>query len=263
MRSRQEDGSNHRVGRLLAALTVVALAAGPLFSYTIVLKDGSTLTAKEKFEVQGKKAVVTLPNGTQTIIDLSAIDLAKTDNYNQRDFGTAMVVEGGRVKPLDRRQTVQPQTLTDYLRQRQQAGGTSIRQETSERAVRMTPAGFDDLIRLPKQSFEDESLARSLSSMLRDYGLDNFEVREGSRASRPLVEVVTNNETEVFDSLTAACKAFTDWQTTLPNVDTLELLMVSTARSRAGQFVLTKSNAPLLANDTISAVDFFLEFVQF
>jgi len=87
-------------GKFLPAALLLALAgASPLFAYKVVLKDGSAVVAKEKYRLSGTRAVITLPNGTQTFVEASQIDVAKTEEANRVDYGTAMVIEGSQVKP--------------------------------------------------------------------------------------------------------------------------------------------------------------------
>jgi hypothetical protein len=52
------------------------------FSYKIFLKDGSQISAKEKYIIKGDRAIITLPNGTQTFILLSNIDVPRTEREN-------------------------------------------------------------------------------------------------------------------------------------------------------------------------------------
>ena len=66
------------LGLLAAASLLLATAA-----YTIVLKDGSTLVAKEKYTVQNGRAIITLLNGTQTFVPADRIDVKRTEQANR------------------------------------------------------------------------------------------------------------------------------------------------------------------------------------
>ena len=65
----------------------------------------------------------------------------------------------------------------------------------------------------------------------------------------------------VFEQLTALCAATVDLVEGGTSV--LEVLLVDADRRRAGQFLLSSENAPLLANERMSAQEFFVQFVQF
>ena len=60
---------------ILLPLLLIVLAA-PLSAYTIYLKDGTRIVAKQKYRVdEDGKAIITLQNGTQTFIKSSEIDV--------------------------------------------------------------------------------------------------------------------------------------------------------------------------------------------
>src|SRR5436305_5662476 len=103
--------------KLLRPLPVRPLAvlwAGPLLAYTIYLKDGSSIQAKEKYKVVGERALITLPNGNQTFLALKQIDTARTDQANQTDYGSAVVINDNR--PQTPNPALQPQpSLTDLI----------------------------------------------------------------------------------------------------------------------------------------------------
>ena len=68
----------------LAAAIAFALAAGPALAYTVYLKDGSKIVASEKYKVRGEKAIVKLTNGTETMLPLAEIDVARTEKSRRR-----------------------------------------------------------------------------------------------------------------------------------------------------------------------------------
>ena len=76
---------------------MVAIMAIPANAYTIYLKDGSRLIAKEKHLIEEGKAIIVLQNGTRTFIEASEIDIPRTKQANLGDYGTALVLEGGQL----------------------------------------------------------------------------------------------------------------------------------------------------------------------
>jgi len=81
---------------ILLVLSVLGGAASlrAASSYTVVLKDGSTIIAKEKYRIEGSRAIITLLNGTQTFVRADQIDIAKTDAANRGSYGSAVVIPG-------------------------------------------------------------------------------------------------------------------------------------------------------------------------
>src|SRR6266508_2264744 len=106
-----------RLGLLVLALTLAASVAS---AYNIKLKDGSIIFARSKYEVKGKKAIFTLPNGTVTQIDLATIDIPGTEQYNKDNPGNVIALVPGEDKEIKLPVLKPPPTvsLQDMLRQR-------------------------------------------------------------------------------------------------------------------------------------------------
>ena len=81
--------------RYLSFALILLLAATPIAAYTIYLKDGSRLIAREKYTLEGDRALILLQNGTQTFLAASEIDVPRTDAANRNNYGTAMVLQDG------------------------------------------------------------------------------------------------------------------------------------------------------------------------
>ena len=79
--------------RTLLAAAVLLLFAGQASAYTIFLKDGSRVQAREKYRVAGDKAIIVLPSGSMTELPLARIDVARTERGNATDYGSATVVD--------------------------------------------------------------------------------------------------------------------------------------------------------------------------
>ena len=83
--------------RNLSLALVLLLVAAPIAAYTIYLKDGSRLIAREKYTLDGERALILLQNGTQTFLAASEIDVPRTDAANRNNYGTAMVLQDGEL----------------------------------------------------------------------------------------------------------------------------------------------------------------------
>ena len=93
-RPRRARRSTRRLATLAVAATLVALLALPAAAYTIYLKDGSTINAEKKWEEIDGKAVITLPGGIRSTLDLGEIDIERSVRANKDNLGTATVIDG-------------------------------------------------------------------------------------------------------------------------------------------------------------------------
>ncbi len=259
----------HRAACALALLLALGLAA-PLFAYNVVLKDGSTVVAKEKYKISGKRALITLLNGTQSFLDADQIDVAKTEAANRDNYGSAVVIETGDGKakaaaaapPRER-------TLADLITSRPAAVDRGLppprrdaRREAAGAAAK-TKAGFLDLSTVPRKPFAQLDAAAELQQFFHAQGVEEAEVYQGSEPDRPLVEIVANSEAGVFHSLAVAANALLRVRDAHPRVAGLELVMTTAAKERAGQFVLTPQMAADLVAKNVEVTAFFLNNVQF
>jgi len=68
--------------RLLTILGLLLVLPGVAKAYTIYLHDGNRIVAREEFKIEGDRAVIILPNGTQTALALDEIDIERTRASN-------------------------------------------------------------------------------------------------------------------------------------------------------------------------------------
>lgn len=257
--------------RSILLLIALVLAGAPAFAYTIYLKDGSKLVAREKYLVDGDRAIITLPNGTRTSLALAEIDVPRSDQANKSNYGDAMVLEGGSVKELSRDDIPQRQQTLGDLIARGEASARALPETrraaparpTTERARPAAPSSVD-FRRLPLTPWSQEELTQEIKRFFLAEGLDDVRIWAGTSPDRPLVEVITDSEASVFGALRAAAASLTEVHSThASEVALLELLMVTSAGERAGQFVLTPQMAADLASDGVEVSAFFVHNVQF
>lgn len=264
-----------RVSRpaLLALLALVAGASLLLAAaaYTIVLKDGSTLQAKEKYTVKNGRAIITLLNGTQTAVAVDQIDVPKTEQVNKLGLGTGVLVPGspqdiGTVPAQPRKD----ETLADLIH-KQGAGAHDVpgskrpqkEQPVAGKLVK-TKAGFNDLSAFPRKPYSHADVSAQLQQFFHAQGFDGVEIWEGTQADRPLVEITASSEGTVFKALATAANGLLQIRTAFPNrVSAFEVLLLTTGRERAGQFELTPEMATDLVSKKVDVTAFFVKNVQF
>ena len=258
-----------------ALLALLALVAGASLllaaaAYTIVLKDGHTLVAKEKYTVQNGRAIITLLNGTQTFVPVGQIDVPKTEQANRLGLGTGVLVPGS---PQDigtaPAQPRKDETLADLIH-KQGAGPRDVpgnkRQKDQPAAGRLvkTKAGYNDLAAFPRKPYAHADVTAQLQQFFHAQGFDQVEIWEGTQADRPLLEISTNSEGSVFKALSTAANALLQVRGSFPNrVAAFEVLLTTPTRERAGQFELTPEMATDLVSKKVDVTAFFVKNVQF
>lgn len=251
-----------------AAALLLALPAG---AYTVYLKDGSKIIAKTKYRLQGDRAVLTLPNGAQTVIALNAIDVKRTEEENSEDYGTAVVIEGREKRQLKRGEKVgapKSTRVSDLIaegsiasRERPEARRPA---EEDRAALLSGPKGWPDLMRLPRSAYANTAVAAQLSILFEEQTFRGTKIFQGTTSTRPLVEITTASEVEVMKALSASATVLLKVRESYAEVvKELELVMLTPNGERAGQFQLNPQQATDLATKKIDPAVFFLSYVQF
>jgi len=253
---------------LALCLLLGALVAGPSAAYTIHLKDGSSIVAKKKYVVQGDKAILVLPSGTESALPLAEIDVAKTDAANQEDLGTAIVIENGKATSLA--QSAPPpsskQTLKELLEQR--AAATGGQREAGAVAIDATP-GRPKADRQPtshagQAPLRDVPLSTEIRSFIFGRGVTTLEVQQGASSRKPRLVFQTTSETQVFRALQASAGALIAVRDKFPGqVEAFEVICDGPAGGRGGQFHLTPPQAADLIAGRIDLPTFFIQNVEF
>lgn len=257
--------------KTLAFLFVLLLLAAPAWSYIVFLKDGSQLNTKKAPEVrEDGLAYLVLINGTITTLDPNEIDFNRTGKENEgSNLGSARLIEtSGESRSLKVEDAKSnEQTLGGLI----SGGQTNLslpenrrRQSAGEEAIPTTPAGFADLTALRRRPYEDAEVIAELQRYLQGQGVEGAGLYMGTEADRPLLEVTANSEAAVFKIVKDAANALVQVHGQFPDrVAALELIMLTDAQVRAGQFVLTPELAGELVTGKIDAPTFFYRHVQF
>lgn len=255
------------VPRLLLAALVGWLSAGSLAAYTVHLKDGSSIVAKKKYTVQGDKAILVLPSGTETALALAEIDIAKTEAANQDDLGTAIVIENGKASSLT--QNTAPPTGKPTLKEvLQQRAATQGFRNAGEVAFDATPATGSNT--RPPTSHAGQAPLRDvpLSTEIRTFvfgrGITSLEVQQGTSGRKPRLVYQTSSETQVFRALQASAGALIEVREKFPGqVEGFEVICDGPAGGRGGHFHLSPQQAADLIAGRIDLPSFFVQYVEF
>ncbi len=246
-----------------ALLTVLALLlAAPLAAYTVFFRDGRTLQTKDKPRIVNGRAVVTLLNGTQASFDPKDIDQRRTDEMNQKNLGAAEIIANDTPAPQAAAPAPAQGRLTDLAARGGVGPREPVRRETSASA--RGASAVRDLMTAQRKPYADAAVAAELRTFFLGQKVEGVEIYQGTQAGRPLIEITTSSESAVFRALQVGANAVLHVRDRFPQKSaSLELLMLTPGRERAGQFVLTPDMAEGLVSKRVSLVSFFLDNVQF
>ena len=252
---------SHRLRLLVCVLGLVLLSA-PAWAYTIILRDGTKIVAKSKYTIQGDRAIITLPSGQQTAFAAAEIDVAKTEEANRGDIGTAMVIEGGKVGNLSPSATPAGKTsLQDYIRR--QGGLPPPPPPTQSRA----PVGTEPRPRADRSGrapLRDPGLANEIKAFLITRGAP-AEVYQGSTARRARLVFETRAEGPVFKALLASATALIQIRERFPDqIEAFEVVCeIPESDGEGGRFTLTPEQAADLISGRVDLTRFYVDNVEF
>jgi hypothetical protein len=256
------------VRRLVAAL-VLAFVAGPAVAYTIYLKDGSRIVARDKYEIQGELAIITLPSGTRSSMPADQIDVPRTEKANEsRLGGTAMVIEGGQATELQQAPPPPPAPkLTDLLRQSEGALRGPVAAPAPAVGAPQTPAAAlraRESTQNTRAPYPDTALAAEIRQILSTRGAGGAAVLRGARANRPLLVFETSSEASVFKAILASSNALLQLKGQRPDaVEGFEVVCETAGGQSGGRFELTPDLADQIVSRRYEITRFFVENVQF
>ena len=237
------------IRRMLGIVLAAAIFAAPaLFAYNVRLKDGSIIFARTKYEVKGKKAIITLQNGTVTQIDLDLIDVPATEQYNRDNPGNVIAIQPGEPRPANvSLVTPRPTTsLQDVIRQRH------MRLE-----VRKTPASAEQGDSGSGQQ-PDTGVEAAFRSVFDGAAITQYRLTNSRRKLRLLA--TANTEEAVFNTLSATARTLSELAEK-GKVIAVEITLTTAGGDAAGSFVMTTEQARLIVNGSMAVADYFVRNV--
>ncbi len=250
----------------LACLLTLILGTAPVLAYTVVLRDGSRVEARDKYVIEGDKAIITLMSGTETFIDASEIDVEATEEANKHQLGNALVLEDGEFvqKKVVSGETKQRERLGDLIERGEASMRGTARPDGDVSAPRISTSTTDDTAALRREPLRDIDLAAAIKQRFSELGFDGVGVFQGTANTRPFVEVRTDSEASVFRSLEVAAEVLTSVREEFADqCDVLELVLTTSNQQRAGDFEIGPELAAALQADGADVPNLFVEHVRF
>ncbi len=235
----------------LLVLAALALAASVASAYNIKLKDGSIIFARSRYEVKGNKAIITLPNGTVTQIDLATIDVPGTEQYNKENPGNVIALVPGEDKEIKVPILKPPPTvsLQDVIRQHKTRLGVPPARAAVGAAAGASATSWE----APEPAVELAFRRVLDGAAITQYRLTSYRGKLRLLATTP-------SEGAVFNILSASAKALTDLQEK-GKPTTVEIALTTPAGDAAGSFEMSSESARQIVNGTVSVADYFVRNV--
>ncbi|MEM7353298.1 MAG: hypothetical protein AAF657_21055 [Acidobacteriota bacterium] len=261
-----------RLGRFRHSLIFAGLLALslPAWGYVVFLKDGSKIDTKEKYRIEGDRAILILPSGTEAFYDASQIDVEKTQQANVINLSNATLIEGGRQTrlPANLRTGEEDLAFERFVSGRSLAlpkvRRRDAEQQVTDKGHPTTDAGFVDLMTIPRKKYKNNDVIAEVLGYLKGQGVDRVRIFEGTEKDRPLLEIVAASEASVFKALEDSANSLVQIRERFAKeVAAYELVMMTESQDRAGQFLMTPETADLLASGRMKAQTFFLRYVEF
>ncbi|MCS7183263.1 MAG: hypothetical protein NZ869_09180 [Thermoanaerobaculum sp.] len=240
---------------LLAACVALIFSGGVAHAvYVVYLKNGKRVVAREKYQVKGKLAIVTLKNGSVVSLPLEQINVEKTEKINSLGLGDAELLALGEEGPPPPTPTPTP-AMTTIGRLR-----GDIAKPTGE-AAKPTPTPG---IRLGDKPYPDKGVDRAFQEGLERYHLYLYRTSLGTRPQYLYVEVQVS-EKEVPKALEAVCMTYHLLHQSAPEraPERVELRLLNEAGREAGVFRIAPEAAAELATGKLTPDEFFLRHVIF
>jgi hypothetical protein len=244
--------------RILTAVAVLLLF--PLLAsavYVVVLKDGTRINAREKFKVQGDLALITLPNGTVTQIQVAKIDQPASEKATSMGVADAVPlapapVPGAGAATGDDRKGPSLQDLAKQRRLKEQ-------QAKTESGARTPGAAKGSASQVP---FPDRDIANTFFADLEKAGLSNIGTFQGATKATLRIEMTADREEQVFAAITAVGKRYQELKSSTTSApERIELSMKTATGENAGSFSVSIDEIAPLMRGEISVQEFFIRNV--
>jgi hypothetical protein len=240
--------------RAALALLLFVVVAPALFAYVVKLKDGSLVFARAPYTVKGKRAIITLENGTVTQIDLEKIDVPGTEKYNKENFGNVIALDTPQEKvfqlPTPVPKSANP--LQDLIKEKR---GHLDRPTPGAAAPHPGASGTAAEVWQP-----DPIVQAAFAHVFEGTGQSQYRVTSNRGKTRLLATAAS--EQAVFETLSASARAIlaaADRGRSAP----VEIVLTTASGESAGTFEMTPAQAKVLVDRAVSVQDYFVRNVIF
>jgi hypothetical protein len=235
----------------LAILALFLFASGAL-AYVVKLKDGSLVFARAPYTVKGKRAIITLENGTVTQIEFDKIDVPGTEKYNRENFGNVIAIDAPEERPKQLPTPVprSNRPLGDLVRGRQTGLGPT--------PAPVAPAG--SAVVAEASGSVDPAVQAAFSRVFEETSITRY--RMTNERGKTRLAATANTEQEVFNVIVASARAIIE-AASRGRAATVEIVITTASGAPAGTLEMTPQEAQVLASRSTTVQDYFVRNVIF
>lgn len=232
--------------KLLVLLAALFVSSQAFATYFVVLKDGSQIRARAKWTIVNGKAIVPLETGGTMALDPKSIDVEKSELVTSNGGGSVLAVEQAPNAP-----SPQQSTLGGAFKLRKLPNEAQTTQQTTTAPATPTgPVLSRDVVDRFEKAFENVGV------------FEHTLTPTGPHSLR--ADLVTDNETKVFNVLSAASFLMVrNAGIAGAQVDSVELFLKTTMGGSAGRFEMSRDDAALIDNKTMTTQEYFVRKVLY
>jgi hypothetical protein len=215
------------------------------------------LRARKPIEVVGDQAMITLVTGVLTSYPLEKVDLVETERYNQMRLGDAILIEELTIDIAPQATPTPRIPLGSYA---SITAGDAMLGSSLDPPPTPTPG-----IRLQSRAYHNSRITDAFAAFFENRNLYVFRFSAGTRPQNLFIQIVTDNEKEVFKALGIVAEAYAAIHELHERIAprAVELEMVSTSGRPAGTFRMDPRMARNLATGVVAVEQFYVSNVIF
>ena len=236
-------------------ILVLLVAHQALAVYVVVLRNGTRVVAREKYQVKGPNAIFMTKIGTLTSIPLSQINVEVTEKVNAMKLGDAEALDWVDIQKIF--PTPTPTRAVSALGRIR--SGIATKEGEAAKPTPTPGVVYRDA------RYRDQQVDQAFQQGLESYHLYLYRTSEGTQPGYLFIEIQVNGQPETLKALQAVSMTYQllveKAPTRLP--EAVEIQMINEAGKEAGVFRMSVADAAELVSGKVTPDKYFLEHVIF
>ena len=240
---------------VLFAVALLVAAPQAFAVYVVILRNGTRVVAKEKYQIKGPNAVFVTKIGTLTSIPLSQVDVQATEKVNALHLGDAKSLDWVDVQKVVPTPTpTRAVSSLGHIRE-----GIATKEGEAARPTPTPGVMFRDT------HYRDAQIDQAFQQGLESYHLYLYRTSQGTEPNYLFIEIQVNGQPETLKALQAVTATYQILVEKAPDraPERVEVQMLNEAGKEAGVFRLSAVDANELVTGKVSPENFYLQHVIF